>query len=125
MNTKKLSHRSWIVVMSAALLCFQASTVQAAIVSTGQIAAQTQTYAERAKVQAFLDRADVKKRIQMMGVGGLMAKDRVAALSDQEVHLLAQKIDSLPAGGNLGNGNLSDSDLIVILLIAILVVIAI
>jgi len=55
-----------------------------------------------------------------MGVDGLAAKDRVAALTDQEVHALAESIDALPAGGNLGT-----NDIIVILLVAILVVLLI
>ena len=53
-------------------------------------------------------------------VDGLAAKDRVAALTDQEVHALAESIDALPAGGNLGT-----NDIIVILLVAILVVLLI
>ena len=58
--------------------------------------------------------------MQAMGVDGLAAKDRVAALTDQEVHALAERIDALPAGGNLGT-----NDIIVILLDAILVVLLI
>jgi hypothetical protein len=54
-----------------------------------------------------------------MGVEGLLAKDRVAALSEQEVHALAERIDAMPAGGTL-----SQMDMVVILLIAILVAVA-
>lgn len=72
--------------------------------------------AERARVQAFLERADLKERLQAMGVSGLNAAGRVKALSDAEVHALAQRIDALPAGGNLSN-----QDLILILLIVLLV----
>jgi hypothetical protein len=50
-----------------------------------------------------------------------MAKNRVAVLSDSEVHALAQKIDSMPAGGDLRN--VSNSDLIIILLLLILIAI--
>jgi hypothetical protein len=42
----------------------------------------------------------------------------VAALDQQEIHALAQRIDAMPAGGNL-----STYDMILIVLIAILVVI--
>jgi hypothetical protein len=45
-----------------------------------------------------------------------MSKDRVAAMTDQEVHTLAQNIGSLPAGGSLSN-----NDLTLILLIVLLV----
>ncbi len=108
-----------IIVMSATL-CFQPLSARAGIISTQEIAGKDQPDADRAKVQAFLDRADVKQRIEALGVNGVFAKQRVAALSDEEVHALAQKIDAMPAGGNLSN-----SDLIVILLIAILVALVI
>jgi len=117
MNTK-FSSRVGILMVSAAL-GLQAPAALAEIVTTDQVAAQNQADLERTKVQAFLDRADVKQRLQALGVQGLVAKDRVAVLSDQEVHALAQKIDSMPAGGNLSN-----SELILILLVAILVAIA-
>jgi hypothetical protein len=120
MNTKNLSRRMLIVVMSM-VLCLQAPSALAGIVSTSEMAAQNQTVVERAKIQAFIDRAGVKDRLQAMGVDGIMAKDRVAALSDQEVHALALKIDSMPAGGDLRN--MSNSDLIVILLVVILIAI--
>ena len=124
MKTKNIFHRTLAVVASIAL-CLQAPAVLAAIVSTEEMAAQNQaqnqTAVERAKIQAFLERAGVRDRLQAMGVDGIMAQDRVASLSDPEVHALAQKIDLMPAGGNLRN--LSDSDLTVLLLIAILIAI--
>lgn len=86
---------------------------EAAVQSQGE---QSQAELDRAKVQNFVDRANVKERLQAMGVSGLVARDRVAALGQEEVHALAQRIDSMPAGGNLSN-----TDLILILLIAILV----
>ena len=107
-------HRMCVVVLGAAL-CLQASVVMAEIVPTDQLAAPNQTEVEKAKVQAFMDRADVKVRLQALGVNELSAKDRVAAMTDQEVHAMAQKIDSMPAGGTLSN-----NDLLLILVIVLL-----
>ncbi len=119
MNSKRFFHG-----LSAALLILtlgvQATVAQANIVTTKEMAAQDRDSKDRAKVRSFLERADVRARLKALGVDGLMAKDRVAALDDNEVHLLAEKIDSLPAGGNLSS--LTNSDLIVILLAAILLV---
>ncbi len=81
--------------------------------------AAAQADADRAKVQQFLERASVRERLQAMGVRALNARDRVDSLTHEEVHALAQRIDSMPAGGNL-----SQNDLIIILLVAILVVVA-
>jgi hypothetical protein len=111
----KISHRMWGVVLGAAL-CLQTSAVMAGLVTTDQMAAQSQTEVEQTRIQAFVDRADVKVRLQALGVDESLAKDRVAAMTDQEVHALAQKINSLPAGGALG-----DSDLVLLLVIILLI----
>ncbi|SRR6266571_6043746 len=113
-------NRPVAMAVLAATLCFQPPLAQAGIVTTDRLVTQQNSDVERAKVQAFLDRASVKNRLQTMGIDGLTAKDRVAALNDAEVHALAERIDALPAGGNLSTG-----ELIVILLIAILVAIVI
>lgn len=106
------------ITLLASTISLQMPLAQAEIVTTDQLAVQQNADAERAKVQAFLDRANVKDRLLTMGIDGLVATDRVAALNDVEVHSLAEKIDALPAGGNFNNG-----ELIIILLIAILVAI--
>lgn len=112
--------RAALAVAVAAALGIQAPLARAEIVSTESIVAQSQLDSDRAKVQAFLDRASVKDRMQTLGVDGVLASERVKAMSDEEVHTMAQKIDALPAGGAF-----SQNELIIILLIAILVVIAI
>lgn len=109
-----------MAALLALALAGQVPLARAAIVDTDALGAQSRAELERAKVQAFIDRADVKERLQAMGVGGLVAGGRVASLSDAEVHALAQRIDALPAGGNL-----SEQDIIIILLVAILVAILI
>jgi len=113
----KLSHRMFVVVLGVAL-CLQTSVAMAGIVTTDQLAAPDQVEVEKAKVQAFMDRADVKNRLQELGVSEPSAKDRVAAMTNQEVHAIAQKIDSMPAGGYIGN-----RDLVLILLIVLLILI--
>lgn len=107
-----------LVVMAA--MALQAPLARAEIVATETLATQSQAEQDRAKVQAFVERANVKERLEAMGLSGLVAQDRVAALSEAEVHALAQRIDAMPAGGNLSN-----QDLIIILLVAILVALAI
>ena len=110
----KLFLRMCAVVLGAAL-CLQTSAVMAGIVTTDELAAPNQTEVEKSKIQTFMDRADVKDRLQALGVNEPSAKDRVAAMTDQEVHAMAQKIDSMPAGGTL-----SDRDLLLILVLVLL-----
>jgi hypothetical protein len=119
MRTAGLHLSRALAITLALVLSTQMPLAQAEIVDTEALAAPSQAELDRAKVQAFMDRANVKERLQAMGISGLVAKDRVAALSEAEVHSLAQRIDTMPAGGAL-----SQTDWILILLVAILVAIA-
>lgn len=113
---KKIFRPHWLACMLAAALTVQAPLARAGIVTTEEVAAHRQAETDRAKVRGFLERANVMERMRAMGVDGVAAQARVEALSQKEVHALAQRIDSLPAGGLLGT-----TDLILILLIVILV----
>jgi hypothetical protein len=75
-------------------------SVQAAIVSTEQVVTAAAAEQNRAKVAATFERADVQAELQKMGVSTDEARARVAAMSDAEAALVANKIDSLPAGGD-------------------------
>jgi hypothetical protein len=120
---KKTAYRTLGVALLCATLGLQSPAVQAGIVTTGELTAQHVTDVERARIGSFLERDNVRHRIQAMGIEGLAAKDRVAALSDDEVHDLAARIDSLPAGGNFAN--FTNEQLIIVLLIAILVAVVV
>lgn len=111
-----VSPRHWLAA-ACIVLAVQLPLARAEIVGTGEMTAPAPADAERDKVQAFLERATVAQRLQAMGVSGVAAADRVAAMDQEEIHTLAQRIDSLPAGGNFSN-----SDIIIILLTVILLV---
>jgi hypothetical protein len=112
--------RGLIAIVATAMIA-QTSIVRADMIGAEAVmSAQSQAEQDRAKVQSFVDRATVKERLQAMGVSGLVAKDRVASLTEAEVHALAQRIDAMPAGGAL-----SANDLLIVLLIALLVAVLI
>ena len=69
----------------------------AGIVSTEAVVAS----AERERLAGLMDRADVRARLQALGVDSAEAKARVAALSDEEAAQLAARMDELPAGGDV------------------------
>jgi hypothetical protein len=71
---------------------------QAALVTTEEALAAGDGAADRARVLAFLDRAQVREQIVALGVDPNEAAARVAALSDAQVRELAGQIDQLPAG---------------------------
>ncbi len=75
---------------------------------------------DRQAVQQFVDRAEVQKKIQELGLGSIITAQRLALLSDDEARDLANRIRQMPAGGNFSS--LTASDIIIILLVAILLV---
>jgi RNase P/RNase MRP subunit p30 len=92
---------SQLLVLSLMTLPF---STQAAMIGTGDVIGAAQAQANRDKVRDFVARADVQKQMEALGLGPATAKERVDALTDDEIQRLAGKIDSLPAGahGDLG-----------------------
>ena len=112
--------RFWVVVATATVLCVLPPLAVAAMVSTDQAIDQGVAEQDRARVQAFLDRADAREQMKALGVDDLVAKDRVAGLTDREVHALAQKLETLPAGGELSNRHIIAVVLIVLLVLLLI-----
>jgi hypothetical protein len=71
---------------------------QAGMIGTESLASTT-SQADRANLVNLLNRADVSRQLQAFGIDGTAAKDRVQAMTDQEVSDLSQRIGALPAGG--------------------------
>jgi hypothetical protein len=57
---------------------------------------------ERARLAAFLDRDEVRTKLEAHGVRAADVQARVAALTDEEASLMAARIEELPAGGVVG-----------------------
>ena len=57
--------------------------------------------AQQERLAGVLERSDVRARLQAYGVDPAQARERVAALSDEEAARLAAQIDELPAGGDV------------------------
>jgi len=108
------------LILTVASCVLPLPQARAGLVATDQVAAASRAQSDREKVRAFLNRADAERSLLALGVKPEFAKQRVEALTDDEVTKIAGKIDALPAGGNLGQ-----TDIIIILLVAILVVVAI
>ena len=72
------------------------SSSLAGIVATDEVRGDL----KRNQVTSFLERSEVRDRMQALGVDPDAARIRVAALSDDEVASLADQLDQLPAGGS-------------------------
>jgi hypothetical protein len=86
---------------------------QAAMIGTDQVATSSSS-TDRGAVLGFINRADVASQLQALGLDPATAKDRVAALTDNEVQYLAGRINSMPAG--------ADSSGLILLIIVIAVI---
>lgn len=80
-------------------------SARAGVIAT-QTAIDAQVSPERLanldRVRAGLARADVQERLQSLGVDPVDAAARAEALPNAELARLADRMDSLPAGGDFG-----------------------
>ncbi len=74
---------------------------QAGMIGTEQVASTAQ-HGDRTAVLNMLTRAEVASQLQALGIDPAQAKDRVQAMSDQEIAALASRLASLPAGADGG-----------------------
>jgi hypothetical protein len=96
MNLKKMTCRGLVVSMLA--LSFQ--TAGAGMIGAEQAAPGT-AQTDRSMVLQVLARADTASQLAAMGVDPNQARERVAAMSDQEVTQLASDIREAPAGADV------------------------
>lgn len=72
---------------------------QAGMIGTDQVVSST-SQADRGTVLSFVTRSDVTSQLQALGLDPASAKDRVAAMTDDEVRTIAGKIEAMPAGAD-------------------------
>lgn len=76
------------------------STAAAAIIDTNDMISMETRQSRVDHLQAELARDDVQQAMTRLGVDPIEAQQRVDSLSDEELVMLEQQIDSLPAGGD-------------------------
>jgi hypothetical protein len=91
---------SSLLIIAVFALGFRIPVANAAMVSTAEVAHAAAAHADRARLSAFLNRADVQQQLQALGVDPVQARARVASLTDNEVRMLNAKLGQLPAGGD-------------------------
>ena len=90
----------------ASLLTLSFHTAHAGLIGA-EHAAPTPASADRTLILGTLERADVTAQLQALGVDPIDARQRVASMTDQEAHALAQDIQAAPAGAASGWGILA------------------
>jgi cell division protein YceG involved in septum cleavage len=92
---------SRVVMLSMLAMGLPMQSAFAVMVDTNQTVSHELANQDRAKINAFLDRADVVAQLQKQGVTANEAKARVYAMTDDEAHNIAGKLNQLPAGGDV------------------------
>jgi hypothetical protein len=92
---------SRIVILSMLSMGLPLQSAFAGMVETDQAVSHELAGQDRARINAFIDREDVLAQLQKQGVTAGEAKARVNALTDDEAHKIAGKLDQLPAGGDV------------------------
>ena len=86
--------------MVIALMMLPFQTGQASMIGTDQVNTATTVQVDRNFVLDYLSRSETVNEFQAQGLDAQAARDRVAAMTDDEVNALAGKIHAVPAGGD-------------------------
>ncbi len=93
--------RLTVALASVALLFVQVSPTYASMVSTASALQKEQLSVDRLALAEMVDRQAVKEQLLELGVEPQAAKERVAAMTDEEIRQLNQHLAEMPAGGDV------------------------
>jgi uncharacterized membrane protein (Fun14 family) len=93
--------RACVALVSLSLLSLGLQVpATAGVVGTNEALAAGRAEAARTTVDAVLARDDVRLKFVELGVDAAVIEGRLAALSDDEIQTLADRIGEAPAGGD-------------------------
>ena len=101
MNKYLMCFSSQVLILTLLSTSIWIPTAQATMVSTEQAITDRTEEHDRDRVRALFERADVRAQLQARGVDATTIKNRVDAMTDSEISIIAGKLDSLPAGGDI------------------------
>jgi hypothetical protein len=95
-------NNSLVALLAASLVSASLqSAAYGGVISTQQYLTTLDREATIARIDAVLAREEVRSQLEQYGVDAIAAEERIAALTDQELELLATELESLPAGGSV------------------------
>lgn len=89
-----------LLAVAMGLLSVQTSAY-AGMVGTATVLAEQQHQLDRERLGAMLERSEVQAQLSAMGVDPEQARERISALTDEEVQSLSGRLGEAPAGGNI------------------------
>lgn len=88
-------------ILVVSMLALPFAGAHAGMIGTDQVVVNTSARLERANLVRTIDRPEVTQQLQTLGVDAKTAKQRVAAMTDAEVHTLAGQVAAVPAGADM------------------------
>lgn len=100
---KQMRSTSFVrAIVAACLFSFMLQPVQAVVISSADLVQEQQLVIDKQRLLLSLEREEVKAALVSKGVDPDRARERVASLTQEEVQLLNQQMEEMPAGGVLG-----------------------
>lgn len=94
--------RGCVVAISLSLLNLGSPVVATAgIIDTQSVIEAGQRDADLVTIRSGLDRSDVRQQFTALGVDPAVVDIRLAALTDTEIAALADRMEQMPAGGDV------------------------
>jgi len=90
--------RTFCRLLIASLAALPFHFARAGMIGTDQLAATNSGKLDRAALLTLLSRSEVSTQLQALGIDPDSARNRAAALSDEEIRSVAGRLDTLPAG---------------------------
>src|SRR3970282_2155249 len=100
MSRRKLARFTCIALCAVPLASMQ-TLARAEVIGAEPFMSVTDPRALVERIDAVLAQSEVTKELERLGVDPDQTSARIAALSDQELQLLAHDLEELPAGGLL------------------------
>lgn len=96
--------KQWFAVLVSGVflsLNIVAPMAQASMIGTAAVVQQEHLELKRSELKQWLARDDIRHQLVAWGVDPLDAQSRVDSLNAQEVELMSQRMQDLPAGGGV------------------------
>jgi hypothetical protein len=95
-------HPSLIALLTVSLCTASLQgAARAGVITTQQYLTIVDREATLQRIDAVLAREEVRNQLEQHGVDSATVDERIAALTDQELSLLATDLENMPAGGDL------------------------
>ncbi|MDH5557794.1 MAG: PA2779 family protein [Alphaproteobacteria bacterium] len=114
-----MPQRIFQTLLAIALITVPIGSAQAALVGTEEVVERQASAEEKAHIEKFLARDEVRRQLIEMGISPEEAERRVGSMTPGEMQRISQNIDALPAGqGRSGS-------VVLLLLVIILLILVI